>query len=178
MSTEKNITRSLEKNKILILEDNKTLTLDRNKFFQKHRIEKVIRISKEDYGFLLLDIKYLTHFNLQHANHKKGKVYALPLIVKRGYLTQQKEVLPILSFKNCLVAECIDVRNNIKYEDLTSGDFEHSFQNIKNVEDLKAAIIRRYKRSMLNLSIEEVLSLGVAITKLKILRTWEEHKNT
>ena len=44
-----------------------------------------------------------------------------------------------------------------------------SFSHIKDVESLKKAIIDRYSSSMPNLSKEEILSLGISLTKLKII---------
>ena len=62
------------------------------------------------------------------------------------------------------------MQNNIDYVDLKEKVFEHSLSNIKNINTLKKAIKRRYKKSLAHLSDTEKLSLGVAITELKIIK--------
>ena len=160
--------RKKQKNKIKIIKNNEIFNLNEDEFFKKNNIRGIIRINKEDYNSLKPYTKYLTHFNLQFCTHKKGEIYALPSIVKKGYFTSKEEVLPLLSFENCLTAECIDVKNNIKYKDLTKKDFEHSFKHIKNIKDLKSEIIKRYSISLPHITPNKLISLGVSITKLKI----------
>ncbi|MFQ5475121.1 MAG: hypothetical protein ACE5DM_04760 [Candidatus Nanoarchaeia archaeon] len=156
------------------LDGGRTASVPHKAFFRDNKIESNIRLRKEDFDSLPKDRKYLTHFNLQCANHLVGKVYALPLIVKHGHFREDKELPPVLSFKNCPVAECTEVRQNVPYDDLTEDDFKNSFPTIKNVDQLKKAILKRYIESMPELSEEKILSMGVAITKLKIICRWEE----
>ena len=56
------------------------------------------------------------------------------------------------------------------YIDLKKKDFEHSLSNIKNINTLRKAIKRRYKKSLAHMSDSIKLSLGVAITELKIIK--------
>ena len=69
-----------------------------------------------------------------------------------------------------ILAKCISVKNDVDYSNVKNSDFKYSLKNIKNVNDLKKAIIRRYKKTLVNLSDDKKLSLGVAITKLKIIK--------
>ncbi len=73
--------RSSNVNQIIIKEKGQILTLNMTNFFKEHHLDRAIRITKFDYRYLHPDLKYLTHFNLQYTNHKKGHVYALPLIL-------------------------------------------------------------------------------------------------
>ena len=58
----------------------------------------------------------------------------------------------------------------IDYVNLKKKVFEHSLSNIKNVDALKKTIKRRYKKSLAHISDSKKLSLGVAITELKIIK--------
>ena len=69
------------------------------------------------------------------------------------------------------MTKCLNSKNYIEYEQLKKKDFEFSIKTIKNVNVLKKKILSRYKSSMGNLTKKEKLNLGVATTKLKILKT-------
>jgi len=168
----KKIVRSSQDNEIVVKKGKNILTLNEEEFFNDHQIYGAIRIRKKEFKFIKLENQYLTHFNLQWTTHKKGKIYSLPLIIKPGYFTAKKEVLPVLLFDNCLVARCITARNSLKYEDLKKEDFKYS--SVKNKEELKKNIVERYKKSMPHLSVKEIISLGVGMTKLNLLKRWEE----
>ncbi len=51
------------------------------------------------------------------------------------------------------------------------------FENIKNISELKAEILFRYKKSMPHLSDEQILSKGVGITYLQILGKYNMKTN-
>ncbi len=175
MTTIKKFPRHSLANQIVIQEKGLIFTFPMDDFLQKNKIEGVIRIQKEDYIFLHKELQYFTHFNLQWTNHRSGLIYALPLIVKPGYYTDEKEVLPILSFENCLIAKCLEVREYLNYEEITSEDFKFSLPTIQNIEELKKALIKRYSQSLPSFPTEKLLSLGVVITKMKIMGTWEKY---
>jgi hypothetical protein len=131
-----------------------------------------IRIQKKDFEYFEKNKlpKYLNHFNLQICGHETGKIYLLPKILKQGYfISKEKEKLPKLDYNESIVGLCIEVKENLKYEDLTKLDFKYSFPNIQNITSLKQEILYRYQQSLPNLSEEEILSLGISFTKLKIL---------
>ncbi len=135
----------------------------------KVRIDGIIRIKNEEYISINRDEKYLTHFNLQVSHHKVGFIYALPRIIKSGYFTQKEERLPDLSFDNIVIAECVQVKEYLKYEELNESHFKYSFKTIKNTKELQKVILSRYCKSMPELTKKEILSLGVSMTKLKII---------
>ena len=91
-------------------------------------------------------------------------------INKRGYFDGITFKKPIYNNNNFILAKCLSAQNNIDYVDLKEKVFEHSLSNIKNINTLKKAIKRRYKKSLAHLSDTEKLSLGVAITELKIIK--------
>ena len=71
---------------------------------------------------------------------------------------------------NFILAKCLAVKNNVHYYDLKKRDFVNSLSNIKNFKSLKEAILRRYKKSLFHISDSKKISLGIATTKLKIIK--------
>ena len=167
-----NIERSSNDADITILKEDKITTVNLFKYIKeiKSEIDGIIRIHKNDLWYFYNTSKYLTHFNLQYCEHKINHNYLLPKILKSGYFKKnEEEIKPILDFKLCLIGKCIKVVNNVSYEDLTKDDFEYSFANIKTIDELKEQIYKRYSASLPDLNKEEILNLGVSITKLEIL---------
>ena len=117
-----------------------------------------------------------THFNIQRTFHKPGKNYLIIKIHKQGYFDGTTYKQSILDSNNFIFAKCLSAQNNIDYVDLKEKVFEHSLSNIKNVDALKKAIKRRYKKSLSHLSDRKKLSLGVAITELKIIKSFFDIK--
>ena len=93
-------------------------------------------------------------------------------IHKQGYFNESTSTYrhAILDSNNFILAKCLFVQNNIDYVNLKEKFFKHSLSNIKNVNALKKSIKRRYKKSLAHLSDTQKLSLGVAITELKIVK--------
>ncbi len=143
--------------------------VEKREFDSKNNISGIIRIHKKDYPFIPVTTPHYTHFNLQRNKHEVGKTYALPKIIKAGSFNENgEEVLPILSFNNCYLGECIYVEQEISYDKLDQIHLQHSLTNINHIEDLKKEMIFCYSKSMPGLTEAEILSLGVSVTKLKI----------
>lgn len=155
---------------IFLIINNEIKKFDQNSLFKKLGVTCEIRFHKEDFKNIDLNLKLLTHFNLEHSNHKIGNKYALVLIEKPGYFDGEKEIKPILNFEDSIICECVDTKNFVQYENIPENYFDYSLKNIKNVDELKKAILRRYKNSMKHIDDEKKLSLGVGITNLKIIK--------
>ena len=168
--------RSSAQDILRIMKNNKIITIPKRKFLKKYGLANVIRLRPEEYAAIDRKATYLTLFNLQYTGHQIGKIYALALVVTPGHYHQSKEVLPVLSFKNCLIAECLAVKNGVSYSKLSAEDFTHSLATIKNISQLKTVILQKYSQSMPELSAKEIVLMGVAITKLKIISRGEEYK--
>ena len=112
----------------------------------------------------------LTHFNIQNSKHKPGRNYLIVKIHKRGYFDGKIGKAAILESNNFILAKCISSHNNINYNDLKRKIFKYSLSKIKNVNYLRKAIMRRYKKTLVHLSNAEKLSLGLGITELKIIK--------
>jgi len=93
-------------------------------------------------------------------------------IIKPGSFDGKTYKPPILDINNFILAKCISAKNKISYKNLNKKDFKYSLSNLKNINDLKKAIQRRYKKSLAYLSNAEKLSLGVAITEFKIIKRY------
>ena len=139
-------------------------------FLKKYNVHLTISILHSDFKLIKKNMNRFTHFNIQYAGHKPGKNYLIMKIHKRGYFDGITFKQPIYDSNNFILAKCLSAQNNIDYIDLKKKDFEHSLSNIKNINTLKKAIKRRYKKSLAHLTDTEKLSLGVAITELKIIK--------
>ena len=141
-------------------------------FLKKYNVHLLIQILHSDFKLIKKNMNRFTHFNIQYTDHKPGKNYLIMKIYKQGYFNGSTSTYKhaILDSNNFILAKCLSAQNNIDYVDLKEKVFEHSLGNIKNINTLKKAIKRRYKKSLAHLSDTEKLSLGVAITKLKIIK--------
>ena len=139
-------------------------------FNKKYNVHSVIQILDLDFKLIKKNMNRFTHFNIQNTKHISGRNYLIIRIYKRGYFDGKTFKQAIFHNNNFILAKCLSVQNNIDYIDLKKKDFKHSLSNIKNIKTLKKAIKRRYRKSIAHLSDAEKLSLGVAITELKIIK--------
>ena len=141
-------------------------------FLKKYNVHFTISILHSDFKLIKKNMNRYTHFNIQYTGHKPGKNYLIIKIHKRGYFNGSTSTYKdaILDINNFILAKCLSTQNNIDYVDLKEKVFEHSLSNIKNINALKKAIKRRYKKSLAHISDSKKLSLGVAITELKIIK--------
>ena len=139
-----------------------------NIFLKRNNVHNVIQLLHQDFKLIKKNMNRFTHFNIQDTAHKRGENYLIIKINKEGYYDGITYKQSILDSNNFIFAKCLFVKNNIDYVDLKEKVFKHSLSNIKNVNSLKKAIKRRYKKTLAHLSDAEKLSLGVSITRLKI----------
>ena len=139
-------------------------------FRKKYNVHTGIQILHSDFKLIKKSMNRFTHFNIQYTGHKPGRNYLIVKIDKRGYFDGITYKQAIFDSNNFILVKCLSVQNNIDYVDLKEKVFEHSLSNIKNVNALKKTIKRRYKKSLAHFSDTEKLSLGVAITELKIIK--------
>lgn len=152
----------------VILENGITTSVSALLYNAKHGVDGAIRIQKDEYEQIDTALPFYTHFNLQFCGHRIGSTYALPRILTQGYFVDDADQLPpLLSFEGALMGTCTKVQEHIPYNMITNDIFRYSMRHIQSVDELKSAILRRYKISMPSLSDEKILSLGVSITTLK-----------
>ena len=80
-----------------------------------------------------------------------------------------KNYAPVLDMNFFFVAKCTYV-NNVSYAKLKKNIFKNSLKNIQNKKQLIRAIKRRYKKSLSHVTDKSKVEMGVAITKLVILK--------
>ncbi|MBT89924.1 MAG: hypothetical protein CMN79_05480 [Spirochaetales bacterium] len=155
---------------IYFLRDKKIISRNYSRFKKKYNIHSLIAFHPFDFKQIKKNMKKLTHFNIQYTDHRSGKNYILVKIKKAGYFNNNIFKPSIYCMRKFFLTKCISVTNNINCKNLRPKNFKNSITNIKNVYTLKKAIIRRYKKSLAHLSDLEKLSMGVAITELKIIK--------
>ena len=156
--------------KIYFRKGNNFISENLNVFVKKYNVHSFIRILPPDFKLIKKNMNRFTHFNIQNTISKPGKNYLIIRIHERGYYDGITYKQPILESSNFILAKCLSVQNNIDYVNLKKNVFKYSSSNIKNIDALKKAIKRRYKKTLTHLSDTEKLSLGVAITELKIIK--------
>ena len=139
-------------------------------FSKKYKSHAIIKILRSDFKLIKKNMTRFTHFNAQNTIHKPGKNYLIFKIYKKGYFDGSTNKQPILYYNNFILAKCLSSQNDVDYADLKEKVFKHSLSNIRNVDSLKKAIKKRYDKTFVYLSNMKKLSLGVAITELKIIK--------
>ena len=146
---------------------------DKSIFFKKYGIydvHDIIALHRSEFKLIKKNTKRLTHFNIQWTGHKQGKKYLITKIEKLGYFNGIVYKPPILSCNNFILAKCLSAKNHNEYASLGDNIFKYSLSNIKDINSLKKTMKRRYKKSLAHISDSKKLSLGVAITELKIIK--------
>ena len=149
---------------------NKVISVNWKVFYKKYNIAGIIQILATDFELINKKIKKFTHFNIQNTVHRAGKKYLICKIYKRGSYDGKIYKKNILDGSGFILAKCTYAKNHISYSKFNKKYFKYSLSNIKNIPSLKESIKRRYKKTLSHLSYKEKLSLGVAVTKLKIIK--------
>jgi hypothetical protein len=155
---------------ILVYQDGEERKISKEEITSELGVASLIRIQESEYESIDSSKEYFAHFNLGHAEHEKGGLYALPRILRGGKIHEGMETLPLLSFNNIYIAECVEVEYDLPYEKLEPRHFAFSMNGIKDVQALKDTIVRRYNQSRPGYSKEEFLSKGVTFTLLKFVK--------
>ena len=167
----KKYNRNIKLKFLLFHEKNKIKKLNFKKFLKKYKVQDLIKFPRNDFKYLNEKKKIFTHFNIHETVHKRGKKYLIAKIYKKGSFDKKKYEHPILDGKKFILTKCLNSKNYIEYKKLKKEDFKSSIKTIKTVDVLKKKILSRYKLSMgRNFTKKEMLNLGVATTKLKILK--------
>lgn len=134
-------------------------------------VDHIIKFHDQDFFFVkkLRRGDVFDHFTIPSCNHKKGDVCALARMEKPGCFDGKKEVKPIIDFNKVIIAECAQFKKKRAYDELSGSDYKHSIGSIKSTIQLKKAIVRRYRKSLANLTDKEKLTLGVSTTRFKVL---------
>ncbi len=135
-------------------------------------IKKLFGLPKAKKAILVQGKKHLPLFFFEKTTVKKGCEYAVPTILKFGMRNADgSEVLPLLSFKDVFFVKCLEVKNFVAYNKLTKKVFKNSLLNIQSSVALQKHILRKYLKSRPFLTKKEILEGGVAVAKLKIVKS-------
>ena len=156
--------------KIYFKRKKKIIAVNWKLFKKKFRVQDTIALRKSDFKWIKKEMDRFTHFNIQYTDHVSGKKYIILKIDEPGYFDGQMFRPAIFDSKNLILAKCLSVKNYLNYKNINNSIFKNSLENIKDISSLKKAIKRRYKRSLKHISYSEKLSLGVAVTELKIIK--------
>lgn len=161
--------RSLPSSSLLLLNKEMEETVPLQSFLAGQGLSGLIRIESNRFESLPTQGLF-AHFNLEQASHTPGETYGLIRLVRHGFYksSTNEEQLPLLSAEGMRIAQCVEVRQNIPYDQLDESYFMHSFPSIQSPEELKAEILARYQKSLPELSEEDILSRGVSYTLLSI----------
>lgn len=150
------------------------MDIDASAFNTTHNIEGVIRIPNELYDSIDGSLTRFTHFNLEFCGNRIGATYALPRILTHGYFRSEgDERPPTLSFDDIYVARCVSVREHVPYSAIHEKDFRYAMRLIGDADSLKKEMLFRYGVSMPLLTKKDIISRGVSITTLRILKRHE-----
>lgn len=154
--------------KILYFKDNKVQEINEKDFYEKLKVDNIIRIQEKDFNQIDLNNKKITHFNLRNTKHLVGDKYAIVKIKKPGGIDKNgKEFMPIFDLSKIIIGKCI----KFEFKDInevTKKDFEFSMKNIQNLKELKKEILFRYKKFRVGKTEEEIFSEGISLTILDI----------
>ena len=128
------------------------------------KADGIIRLRRPDFNeFLSLKEKFVT-FNLGRVTNEPGKRYLVIAIESPGFRNEDVEVLPVLDPANARVGLCTEVRQEVPINEVLDSDFENSISAIRSREALTMALLTRYVKLHSDLSREEILARGCAIT--------------
>jgi hypothetical protein len=154
-------------NKILYFQDGKEHLVNNELFFKDKSYVGLIRLQVHEVRNLPSEGEFI-HFNFQRGGHIIGEKYALPLIIRSGYMTDNnEEILPLLYIKDCKVAKCIDIQENVKYKDIPTEYLKKSLYD--SLHDLKATLKNKYSGLLADMNQDDFEKAGVGITKLRII---------
>ena len=153
-------------------------------FFQRYQVSGMNRLplhqfeslkqsqllSSDNLDKLTASDKQFVRFSLEKNLALVGSHYVVLPIIKSGKDTSCIGYqAPILSVDNALIFKAEKITNHLSYRQVNelvtqqSLNFEHSVENITNIETLQQEIICRYLHSRPQLSESEIVQLGVGI---------------
>lgn len=153
------------KRKVPFLIGGEEKIFDRDLVMEDLRVKDIVRFQKEDFpnidatpGAIFL------HFNIEKSVNVPGEKYLLALIHRGGVPGQE----PTLSFEGALIAECVEAKSNLRYEELTEEQLAQSLPGLRDVSSLQDTMVDRYSKSR-GLSREQVIALGLGYTLFRIV---------
>jgi hypothetical protein len=134
---------------------------------ERYGVDALIRLAAEDYALLEPMRERFVHFNLEVTLNEAGKRYAILPILRPGRRDADgAEILPIVDQHRHRIGICEEVRQRVPLREVEPACLALSLPNIRTLEELEAALVRRYAPMFPRLSTNELLTRGCAITSL------------
>lgn len=134
---------------------------------RRFRVDALIRLHSIDFAQLAHDCRSFVHFNLEFTLNELGRHYAVVPIVQAGKrLPDGREVLPVIDPVPARRGICTEIIQRLPLNKVTAALFADSLPNIRSQDQLRAALLDRYGRMFPNLSDEEILRRGCAVTRI------------
>ncbi|WP_284948206.1 hypothetical protein [Acidisoma cladoniae] len=108
------------------------------------------------------------HFNLETTLNAVGFSYAIVPIVKAGQrLANGDELLPVIDPTRFRRGICREIIQRLPIDQVSPEQFMHSLPNIQNPHQLRKALLHRYGKMFPDLSNDQILRRGCALTKIE-----------
>lgn len=136
---------------------------------EKFGIKLFIRIPFDEYPHKVKPGDRLFHFGLPIQGEESGDTLALAKIIKNGkYIPHILESQPLLSLDNVWTGTLGTVVNKMPIDEIPLDIFDCTLGDIRNHEELKERILKRYKKALPTFSNFDILSQGVSIREINI----------
>jgi hypothetical protein len=130
-------------------------------------VDALIRMHAGDFKLLDGLEREFVHFNLQATLNAAGRRYAIVPITKPGRrLLNAQEILPIIDPAAFRFCTCMEVLQYVPVEQVTAEQFARSLPTIRTVQQLRAVLIARYAHMFPDLTDDELMARGCAVTRL------------
>lgn len=145
-------------------------SFDRDTAKEDFGVVDIVRIQPEDFpkidptpGWIFL------HFNLKETVNRP----AHPDEMQREYLIAKIEESrpgkePVLSPDGALLAECLEAKSNVGYDELTPEQLALSLEGMRDIPSIQGEMVKRYAQSR-GLSTQQIIDLGLGYTLFKII---------
>jgi hypothetical protein len=129
--------------------------------------DALIRMHAGDFKLLDGLGREFIHFNLQATLNAAGQRYAIVPITKPGRrLPNAQEILPVVDPAAFRLCTCMEVLQHVPVGQVTAEQFAHSLPTIRTVQQLRAVLIARYAHMFPDLTDDELIARGCAVTRL------------
>lgn len=171
MNVQRVYDRGVDLETIRVFVNRREMSLLRNDVSQKLNVDTVVRIPDSVYPNNTKAGEILSHFGLPIHGDIAGSKAALPKILEHGFFRRtREEKLPLLSFEKIWIAEIVECFELISYNNLQERFFKNVIGEAVDERSLKELILNRYRNQLPDRSDEEILSEGVSLRLLKLIK--------
>lgn len=158
--------------RIGIVDNGMRSIISMEQFQHKLDVDGWVRLSTDDFSrvrAMPTGQTKLVHFNLGRTTNEIGLRYAIVPIVEPGWRKEDgTEVPPYVGLDQAIRSLCIGVDQRVALAAVTDDHYRHSMPGIDTPDALRLALLSRYRRMNPELSDEQILAEGCAITTLDL----------